>query len=136
MYSLKPHAAINPNIRPMNDAVIPPRAALRTRFAYAPGFVWAEDNDGPNPYAGLLAWADRIVCTPDSVNMLSEACATTAPVFVAEPASVGGRVRDFVDALLAHGRIRPLDATLAPFDVEPLRETARVADEVRRRLAI
>jgi len=112
------------------------RAALRTRFADAPGFVWAEDNDGPNPYAGLLAWADRIVCTPDSVNMLSEACATTAPVFVAEPASVGGRVRDFVDALLARGRIRPLDATLAPFDVEPLRETARVADEVRRRLGL
>ena len=31
-------------------------------------------------------------------------------------------------------RVRDLDAALAPFAIEPLRETARAADEVRRRL--
>lgn len=108
--------------------------ALRLRYAQTPGLVWCGDEDGPNPYPGLLAWADRIVCSPDSVNMISEACATAMPVHVFDPARVGGRPRRFLDALLRRGRIRAMDGTLAPFDVEPLRETARVAAEVRNRL--
>jgi mitochondrial fission protein ELM1 len=55
-------------------------------------------------------------------------------VFVFESERVHGRPRRFLDALLASGRIRALDATLAPFDVEPLRETARVAAEIKSRL--
>jgi len=111
------------------------RAALRRRYAGAPGVLWLGPEDGANPYPGLLAWADRIVCSPDSVNMVSEACATTVPVFVSEPGRAAGRMREFLDTLLARGRIRALDSTLAPFAVEPLRETARVAEEVRARLA-
>jgi mitochondrial fission protein ELM1 len=68
--------------------------------------------------------------------MLSEACATTTPVFVFDPDSVSGRPRRFVDTLLACGRIRPADAPLAPFLAEPLREPARVAAEVRRKLGM
>lgn len=109
-------------------------ARLRTRFASQPGLVWTGECDGPNPYAGVLGWADRIVCTADSVNMLSEACATNAPVFVAGTTSVSGRPRKFVDALLSHGRLRPFDDELAPFTATPLRETARVAALVRARL--
>lgn len=109
------------------------RRALRDGYHGAAGLAWCDEANGPNPYPGLLAWADRIVCTPDSVNMVSEACATRAPVFVFEPGRVRGRPRGFLDALLASGRIREMDAALAPFEVEPLRETARVAAEVRRR---
>src|SRR3546814_14258896 len=83
----------------------------------------------------LLAWADRIVCSADSVNMVSEACATRAPVFVFEPGRVTGRPQRFLDALLARGRIRAMDATLAAFDVEPLRATERVATARKPRLA-
>ncbi|WP_411833920.1 mitochondrial fission ELM1 family protein [Pseudoxanthomonas mexicana] len=111
------------------------RQALRARFVDR-GLVWCDEGDGANPYPGLLAWADRIVCTPDSVNMLSEACATRAPVHVFDPARVRGRPRRFVDALLARGRIRALDAALSPFDAEPLRETARVAALLRERLRV
>lgn len=107
------------------------RGALQSRYAGTPGLVWGGDADGPNPYPGLLAWADRIVCTPDSVNMLSEACATRVPVHVFDPDRVRGRPRRFLDALLARGRVRALDETLAAFAAEPLRETARVADRVR-----
>lgn len=111
------------------------RARLRTQFRHAPGVVWTGEDDTPNPYAGLLAWADRIVCTADSVNMLSEAAATLAPVFVAGIDRVGGRPRRFVDGLLRSRRIRPVGADMAPYPVTPLRETARVAAEVRARLA-
>jgi hypothetical protein len=110
------------------------RDALRHRYDDTPGVVWRDAADGTNPYPGLLAWADRIVCSPDSVNMISEACATRAPVFVFDPQRVHGRPRAFLDALLARGRIRAMDARLDAFDVEPLRETARVAAEVRARL--
>jgi mitochondrial fission protein ELM1 len=108
---------------------------LATVDAGIPGLRWRDERDGPNPYAGLLAHAQRIVCTPDSVNMLSEAAATLAPVFVWSTGIASGRLRVFLDALRASGRVRDLDDALAPFAAEPLRETARVADEVRRRLS-
>jgi len=55
---------------------------------------------------------------------------------VFDPNRVRGRPRAFLDALLSRGRIRAMDTTLAPFDVAPLRETARVAAEVRDRLGL
>jgi len=110
-------------------------AALRDRLRGIPGLVWSDGADGPNPYAGLLAWADRIVCTADSVNMLSEACATWAPVFVAGHEQVEGRPRRFVDGLLRSGRVQSLAEGVQPFPVTPLRETARVAAEVGQRLS-
>lgn len=112
------------------------RDALRHRYMETPGLTWLGPEDGINPYSGLLAWADRIVCSPDSVNMVSEACATRVPVFVFDPQRARGRVRMFLDSLLQRGRIRAMDTTLSPFAVEPLRETARVAAEVRHRLGI
>lgn len=111
-------------------------AVLRQRYAGTRHRVWGDDGDGTNPYAGLLGWAERIVCTADSVNMLSEACATHAPVFVPAPARVRGRPQRFLDALSERGRIRALDAAPEHFDVVPLRETARVAAQVRLRLQL
>ena len=110
-------------------------AALRDRLRGVPGLVWTGGADGPNPYAGLLAWADRIVCTADSVNMLSEAAATLAPGFIAGHGRVEGRPRRGVGALVGSGGGRSLDAGVEPFAVTPLRETARVAAEVSQRLA-
>ena len=109
---------------------------LRTRFAHLPGVVWRGEHDGDNPYAGLLAWADRIVCTPDSVNLLSEACATRVPVQVFAPDDVHGRVRRFIDALFARGRAEALGRPWTTSGIAPLRETTRVAEEVRARLAL
>jgi mitochondrial fission protein ELM1 len=110
------------------------RNVLRAAVARGPGVCWTDANDGGNPYPGLLGWADRIVATADSVNMLSEACATHAPVFVLGGDRLGGRPRGFLDRLREHGRVREADAGLEPFAVEPLRETARVAGIVRERL--
>ncbi|WP_394002134.1 mitochondrial fission ELM1 family protein [Luteimonas sp. WGS1318] len=111
------------------------RAALRTRYHGRAGLLWADEGDGPNPYPGVLAWADRLVCSADSVNMLSEACATRAPVFAFEPQRVDGRPRQFVDGLIADGRVQVLGEALQTAGaVTPLRETARIAAEIRARL--
>ena len=112
------------------------RSALRPAVAQGPGVCWINANDGDNPYPGLLGWADRIVATADSVNMLSEACATYAPVFALGGERLDGRPRGFLERLRELGRVRDVDAELEPFAVEPLRETARVAAIVRERLAL
>lgn len=109
---------------------------LRERYGQDGHRVWMEASDGENPFAGALAWAERIVVSPDSVNMVSEACATGLPVFVAEPGRASGRVRDFLDALSARGSIRAQDRFNRPFEAVPLRETARVAALVRERLSL
>lgn len=111
-------------------------AAARALVARAGGLFWANADDGPNPYPGLLAWADRIACTPDSVNMLSEACATRVPVQVFAPDAMRGRVRSFLDALQARGRVGVLGDAWPTGPATPLRETARVAAEIRARLAL
>jgi len=109
---------------------------LRARYAGDGHRVWMDASDGANPYAGALGWADRIVVSPDSVNMVSEACATALPVFVAEPARATGRVRRFLESLESIGRIRAQPGDLESFTADPLRETARVAAEVRERLRL
>jgi hypothetical protein len=111
--------------------------ALRARWSQRPHAVlWCGPADGPNPYAGLLGWADRIVCTPDSVNMVSEACGTRVPVHVFEADRASGRPRRFLDALRQRGRLHDLPDAPLPFDGEPLRETARIAADVRSRLGL
>ncbi|MET0288555.1 MAG: mitochondrial fission ELM1 family protein [Pseudoxanthomonas sp.] len=109
-------------------------ALLREQIRSVPHYVW-HDGD-PNPYAGLLGWADRIVCTPDSVNMLSEASATDVPVEVIAPEQVKGRPARFLQRLLSLARIRRYAPAQGPWHVTPLRETARVAELVRQRLEL
>jgi uncharacterized protein len=113
--------------------------AMQATLAPLPGVFWRGPQDGDNPYAGLLGWADRIVCTADSVNLLSEAAATRAPLLVAGSERIDGRPRRFVDALLASGRARRFPEDWGPADPsgeQPLRETARVATQVRERLGL
>lgn len=100
-------------------------AVLRMAFAGIPGFVWVDGSDGPNPYAGLLGWADRLACTPDSINLLSEACATRAPVELIAADRIDRQPRAFVGQLRALRRIAAPDE--ADSTVKPLRETARIA---------
>ena len=104
------------------------RALLRGSGA---AVAWGDETDGPNPYRGLLGWADAIVCTADSVNMLSEASATAAPVHVLGGELLQGRPRAFLQDLIARGRVRPFTPALMPFAVTPLRETGRVAKTLR-----
>ena len=56
-----------------------------------------------NPYLGYLTWADAIVCGADSVSMLSEAAATTAPLYILGDLSDDAPSR-FAQQLLTSGR--------------------------------
>jgi mitochondrial fission protein ELM1 len=86
-----------------------------------------------NPYAGMLAWADAVVVTGDSVSMLSESLATAVPVFIADPGGLGPRHRRLHASLLAAGQARLLADAPAPFARDALDETGRVAAEILAR---
>lgn len=109
------------------------RRAARDAFADVPGVQWHGPKDGPNPYAGFLAHASEIFVTPDSVNMLSEAAATRATTFTFAPMPLQGKVGHFVEALCESGRVAKLDDPPRSGIITPLRETARVAAQIRAR---
>jgi mitochondrial fission protein ELM1 len=108
-------------------------AHVRRAFAKFPGMFWAGPDDGENPYAGFLAWADRIVVTPDSVNMISEACATGKPVYTFAPRAIVGKLAEFHRELQASGHLRLLDDTSQRTQPPPLAETAAIAELVLAR---
>lgn len=101
-----------------------------------PGCQWHGGAEADNPYLGFLAWADRIVVTPDSANMLAEACATAAPVYCPGSARLRGRLSSLYRDLLERGRVRPFKLDAGTWNVDPLRETGRLAGEVRARLGL
>ena len=107
--------------------------SLRAAFAELPGTFWSGDADGANPYAGFLGWADRIVVTPDSVNMISEACATGKPVATFAPRTIAGKLGAFHRALAASGHLRVLGETSNAAEPPPLVETREIAELVHAR---
>lgn len=99
-----------------------------------PRGAWVWDGMGENPYFGLLALADAIVVTTDSMSMISEAVATRAPVMLAPLPGWSRRQAAFIDALASEGRVRPFAGRLELWPVEPVDDTPAAAAEMRRRL--
>lgn len=63
------------------------------------------DGSGQNPYFGILAWADALLVTEDSVSMTSEALATGKPVEIIglEKGKASGRFQSFHNSLQQGG---------------------------------
>ena len=107
---------------------------FRDALAGVPGLVWSGPDDGRNPYPGVLGWADRLVVTPDSVNMLSEACAVGCPVQTLVTTPLPTRLARFHAALRDTGRLRDLDESPLAERVHPLRETTAIGAALRQRI--
>lgn len=107
-------------------------ATLGARYL-GDGTVRIWDGAAPNPYLPILALADRLVVTSDSVSMISEALATTAPVSIfVLPGSA--RHATFVDNLMRKGLAGALDGPPPPPGRPALDATPDVVAEVRRLL--
>jgi uncharacterized protein len=109
----------------------PWRPMLRALALQHGGRVWMEADDGPNPYRGCLAYADRVVVTADSVNMLSEACALGVPVCSFAASGLSGKLARFDHALRRAHLLSTLDHPTAP--PLPLRETPGIAERILAR---
>jgi hypothetical protein len=115
------------------DPVI--RDLLAERFANDPSvYVW--NGEGDNPYIAILALADRLVVTSDSVSMVSEALATGHPVETFDLEGEGRRHGAFIENLVARGLVRRFEGSpTAGARTPPVDATRDAADAVRRLLA-
>ncbi|MDT7951962.1 MAG: mitochondrial fission ELM1 family protein [Acetobacteraceae bacterium] len=120
--------ALTPSRRSSAEAV----AALANSVERLGGWVW--DLAGDNPYYGMLALADAIVVTEDSVSMVSEAAATAAPVLLAALPGQSRRIRMFTRLLEEDGRVRRFAGRLDLWPVEPMNDTLAAGQDVRHRL--
>jgi len=107
---------------------------IRAALASSGGWVW--DLQGENPYFGMLALADLIIVTQDSVSMISEAAATTAPVMIASLPGSWRRQGLFLDPLMKQDRVRPFKGRFATWNVSALNDTPLAAAEMRHRLKL
>ena len=98
--------------------------------------AWAWDGSGDNPYFGMLALADAIIVTVDSISMVSEAVATSAPVMLADLPGHSRRNTLFTKGLLRDGRVRAFAGRLEKWPVQPLDDTPAAAAEMCRRLGL
>jgi mitochondrial fission protein ELM1 len=109
------------------------QAIIRETLNHPNAYVF--DGQGENPYAGLLALADAILVTADSTNMAVEAAATGKPVYIVDIPGGGAKFDRLHETLRNRGIARKFTGKIEHWAYEPLNETARVAELIRRRIA-
>jgi uncharacterized protein len=107
--------------------------AVREGLSGFPAFVW--DGNGENPYAQMLAHADVIFVTGDSVNMVGEALATGAPVYLFEASGGGGKSSRFLSSLKELGLVRRFNGEIEPYSYTPIDSSRAIAVEIATRFA-
>jgi len=128
--ALNPSFLITPSRRTPAELVNVVDVATQSR----PRILWT--GRGENPYPSLLAHADLLIATADSINMTSEACATGRPVYVFEAVKISNKHARFHLALRRYGATRTLPdrlSDLGRWTYTPLDAAAEIAAEIRRR---
>lgn len=108
-------------------------ARILQKLDGCPADVW--DGAGDNPYFAMLGLADFIVVTGDSVNMVSEACATGKPVHVFHLEGGSAKFSRFHALCESSGFTRPFEGRLETWRYEPPDDMAKAAAAVRRLVA-
>ena len=128
---------VTPSRRTPPELISALRASVQESGSAASAFIW--DGEGDNPYAQILALAEALVVTADSVNMVGEAASTGAPVFIYEPTGGADKMSGFLGRLEATGALRLLPKERAPdwsrtrWSYPPVDATGLIADEVVKR---
>jgi uncharacterized protein len=107
--------------------------SMKEKMQGLPFYMW--DYQGQNPYLGILASADIIIPTCDSVNMVVESCATGKPVYVYHYGKASPKFQRFHSFMEEEGYTKPFKGILDPhFQGKRLFEMERVASQVKERL--
>ncbi|WP_316354657.1 mitochondrial fission ELM1 family protein [Candidatus Trichorickettsia mobilis] len=110
---------------------------IRQHFS-SPHIIYDPLDSGPNPYLALLASANYIISTADSISMCSEAASTAKPLYIFLPDSFKlSKHRFFVQQLFDLGIAKKLDQSvnvLQHYSYTPLNETKRVAEIIKSEL--
>jgi mitochondrial fission protein ELM1 len=89
-------------------------------------FFW--DGTGDNPYRGMLAWADALLVTEDSVSMACEAVSTGKPVYIIPMMGGSARFRRFHAHLYQNHYARPFKGHMESWTYTPPDDLAHAAD--------
>ncbi|MCC8417164.1 MAG: mitochondrial fission ELM1 family protein [Rickettsia endosymbiont of Bryobia graminum] len=91
-----------------------------------------------NPYFGMLAKADYIISTADSISMCSEAASSGKPLYIFCPDNFkSSKHLSFLQQLVKLGIARILNyshATLEDYTYTPLNEVTRISDIVKSKI--
>ena len=98
-----------------------------------PHYIWG--GSGENPYLGLLAHADALVVTADSVNMVSEAASTGKPVHLVGLEGGSAKFQRFHDLFRRAGIARAFTGKIERWTYQPPDDTERAAAEIRHRMS-
>jgi mitochondrial fission protein ELM1 len=99
--------------------------------------VYVYDGISENPYLGMLALAEHILVTNDSVNMMSEAIASGKPVYILRlPGHQNTKPARFAEKLIADGAARAFDGEFTRWDHPKNDEMQRIAGEIKQRLSL
>lgn len=95
-------------------------------------FYWDNRNtEIPNPYLAILGSADALVVTCESVNMISEACATNLPVYLLPLNGYSKRFEKFHESLLKIKRVEWFKGNIEFKKVQPLNTMADVVSKIK-----
>ena len=119
-------ASVLPSGKPAADA-------LAAGLANCMHLIYRSGEPGEDPTLGFLGHADAVVVANVGALTLSEACATSAPVFAAMAGSERRATRHLLERMRQAGQIQLLQDDLSPWPKEPLDEAGRVAREIRAR---
>ncbi len=104
-------------------------AILQNALRDVPAYIW--DGAGDNPYYAMLAAADAIIVTCDSVNMVSEACTTGKPVYVIDLPGGSDKFRRFHQAMRDDGMTRLFAGKIERWSYPPLDDVRQVAKRIK-----
>lgn len=107
---------------------------LKRGLIEKPAVIWT--GQGKNPYLGMLAWADYILVTEDSVSMLSDAGTTGRPVYWIDMAGGSARFNRMKAHLENLGVIEQFRGNLSPRSYEPLADARKVAEAISSRIKL
>ena len=92
--------------------------------------IWSDKN--LNPYIALLGYSKYIICTSDSVSMISEAIASLKPVYIfrLKSSKVKNRIEQFINNVIERGYAREVGDIVTEFTHDYLNETDIIANKI------
>ncbi len=106
---------------------------LREKLKGKNVYFW--DGTGDNPYFALLALADYIIVTEDSVSMASEAISTGKPVYLAALDGGSKKFALFHRDLIEKNYAKPFTGQLETWSYTPPCDMIRVVNAIQEKLS-
>ena len=108
--------------------------ALKASLKHNHIFIWS--GEGENPYRDIVGGAATLIVAGDSHNMVSEALASRAGVYIWRPKGVAVKMGWFIDQLASRGDAKEFTETAPAYDRQPLDATPEIVAAIKQLLGL